>query len=212
VTWYLLAPTSYCGINFDTFANQNFLHQMDIDGPYSNAICYTNSLSATAPTLTTISDTNMGATFSHIINVGAGNGLQITNSTIGVCYLASCAIVYFNNSWNGDATITNNWFHDAAYGIDLGVALTNSNVVVTGNRFNNITIDAWVNANASKFMFSNNTCGASNSYGGVVAQCYNTNATGTYYSITGNVGTTTASGGTSNSSPANGATGVSGNI
>lgn len=203
-TWFLLAMVGEVGALFDTGSNQNFLDYMDIEGPYSNAVAFANTNSGLAPTLTTFANSNFGATLSHVINANIGNGLIITNSTFGACYGTNCVAVYFNGSFLGDATIANNWIHDVPYGVDL-FSLTNSNIVVIGNRFTNISGVALTTANASKFSFSDNICGNSNVYSGAVAQCYNTNATGSNYVIVGNSGTTTTTGATSNSSPANGA-------
>jgi len=180
-SWKLLAPSVYYGLLLDSYSNQNFLTFMDIDGPFTSSVFFDNSQSGTAPTLTTISDSNLGAPLSHTMDVGFGNGLIVTHSTIGSCLSASCvAGLYFHGSFTGDATITDNWIHDGAYGIDIGAPTNNVNLVMTGNRFTNIITTALVAAGGADIIFSNNICRGSTTYGGGIGQCWSLSSYGSF--------------------------------
>jgi len=185
VSWLLLAPTSFYALLLDSYSNQNFFRYMDFDGPYTNAIISLNTLSAAAPTLTTISDSNAGATFGDVFDLQQGNGFSVVNSTFGACLSTSCIAIHTEINWQGDVRLSANWIHDGAYGVDAGAPASHSNLIVVGNIFTDWTQVAFNVGNSGDVQFIGNSCVSSNTYGGVVAKCWNIAAT-TYYQVIGN--------------------------
>ena len=182
-TWLLLAPATYYAVFFDTYSNQNFLHWMDIDGPYTSSMYFDNSLGGAAPTLTTVTDSNAGAVYGYVVDLEYGNGFTLANSTFGASLTANYAIVYYGSNWNGDSQLTGNWFHDASYGVDAAYPVNHANLGVINNNFTNISAVA-MTSTVEDARFIGNGCAASNTYTGTTATCWT--ITGPYYTIIGN--------------------------
>jgi hypothetical protein len=200
--WLLLATNPDYGFNFEGGSNQSFIHWADIDGPYTTALIVQDTNGITqVPTLTTISDSNIGGALTNNVLLTAGNELSIANSSIGNCFVTNCVGVHVGAGWGSGLRIVGNVIFGGSFGVDLDGGSSGTlrfNAVISGNEFYGFNVDALVAGRATDFIFSNNICGASSAYGGVNAQCWSISLSSSYNIIGNNT-----HGSTSPSSPGN---------
>jgi hypothetical protein len=193
VNWLLYSPSPYYGLQLDSGSNQNFVEQADIDGTYTAAVGLTNTLAYTqAPTLTTITSSNIGAALSYNVAGYAGEGLSIQNSTIGNCLGTNCVGLYFASNWQSSVRLVGNLIYGGGYGIDYGGGYSlpvRTNLIIENNEFYGWNQTVFLmSPNLGYFIFQGNICGSSQYYGGSNGQCYNVvTGTSNFYVITNNI-------------------------
>jgi hypothetical protein len=106
LTWHLLAPTLYYGLDCDTGCAETTLTDSDVSGPYYEAIVMTNSLGGALPDGLFVVDTTMNLMLEAGIGGFAGGNLQAKGGSIDGCALTNCTAIGFGTGLTGPATIT----------------------------------------------------------------------------------------------------------
>lgn len=131
VSWHILAPTTFYGLQIDTGSTAIFDDDGDHSGPFTNSIAILNSASGTAPGSIYINHASADA-IGSIVNAAAGQDVTITASNFGPCLATGCDIINFNASFNGEALVSGNTIGNGLNGVNLGVG---HNYQITGNLF-----------------------------------------------------------------------------
>ena len=184
VTWKLVAPTSYCGMLYDTGTTQSFAELNDYSGPYTAGICIQNNLGGTAPQSITIKGATIGQTLGQGIFGVAGGALHVEGSFISQCLITGCGGIVLQTAFTGDATLANNTIIQSPNGI---VISSGSNYVINANKIYGVSGTAiFINANISGFSITSNSVGTSAIWGANGAAITVTAGTSNHYYIDNN--------------------------
>ena len=199
VTWQLLAPTTYYGLQMDTATPVMLVFNSDFTGPFQAGIAMLNSASGVNPSQLFVDQTTFGQNFLAGIYANAGNGLVVSSSQFTNCIFTNCMGVDLTATWNGDTTISNNLIYGNVIGIGIGGG---TNTAITSNQVygaSNVAIN--VSGNVNDFNIVGNIAGASAAWGANFRCISVQPGTSNNYNISGNncagaTGSTVLDGGT----------------
>lgn len=185
VTWQLLSPAAYYGVQIDTAASEVTASQIDISGFYTYGLGMTNTLSGTAPNQININQSIMGGAFFNEINAHDGHSLYLSNSEVGGCLSNNCQGIYFNTNWAGDVGIQNNLIVGSPTSIEIGAG---TNTLIEGNRIfggSNAAINT--DPGITMFTISGNSLGTQSPWGANANAVRVNTGAADYYNITNNI-------------------------
>lgn len=187
VTWRMVAPSTYYGIQLDQIVTATQITQGDVTGPYTAGIAITNSAGGNRPQGIKISATNFGTTLPYNILASGGINLYLSEgNTFADCAQVGCALISFSGRWVGESYIVGNTFSQGAIGVDN---LAGQGLTITSNRFQGLIDTALhVGAGQSLFNFSNNDCSTDSGGTGANGACVIVDAGASdHYIITNNL-------------------------
>ena len=159
ITWQLVGPTTYYGVQCDTGCGWVLTIDTDTDfsSVFSNPIALTNTLGGNAPGGVQLAQITLGSNRDGIV-AGIGSDLQVTDVYFGSCLLATCSGVSVYGSFSGNLQVRGGSFANAATGVFIGAGTGNS---VVGATFGSTTTPISVGAGVSDFTLDSNVVGKS---------------------------------------------------
>lgn len=184
VTWQLVAPTAYYGLQIDTGSARVSEIYADHIGPFTQGILISNGSSGTVPQNIEVEDSNFSSEIGAGIRAIAGNGLRISHNLFSGCILTGCEGVLLDTGWNGDSSITGNNFYGDANSILVNAG---KNTIISDNNISNSVVNGIdIAANVTDFIISSNMLNTSPLWGANTATILVNTGTSDYYEIVNN--------------------------
>lgn len=184
VTWQLVAPTAYYGLQIDTGSSRVSEIYADHIGPFTQGILISNGSSGTVPQNIDIEDSNFSSEIGAGIRAIAGNGLRVSHSLFSGCILTGCEGVLLDTGWSGDSNIVGNNFYGDAVSVFINGG---KNALVADNNISNSAVyGVEVAAAVTDFVISSNMLNTSPLWGANSATIIVNTGASDYYNIVNN--------------------------
>lgn len=165
VTWQLLRPFPYYGLQIDTGVNDVNVNDSDFTAPFDAGIVMTNTLAGVAPASINVSKSFFGNNFTASFWGHDGGNVTITDSQMANCLLTTCAHALFSDSFLGIVTLRGNTIVQGAVGVQFGPASATDFLAEGNHVYAQNTYAFNVIAGVSKFKILNNLAGTSPIWG-----------------------------------------------
>lgn len=155
LTWVLVGPTTYYGIQCDTGCGNALIidGNTDLTGSFSSGIGFTNTLAGATPAGIIINNATPTQNLNSSIYLGAGTRIQIGSSALGSCEASGCNLIDVESGFTGDLTVENNIFTGGATGVFLNASARHT---IVGNDFRSVTTGVSAAAGIGNFNVAGN--------------------------------------------------------
>ena len=185
VTWKLVAPTTFYGVQVDTACSWYEETMCDHTGPYTYGLAITNTLAGTIPSNISVSQGCFGECLVGGIYAVAGAGLRVNSSELATFLRAGSVGIYLATGWSGDVSISDNLIFTATYGILLAGG-TNT-AIGSNNIFGCAGAGIYVSAAVTDFNINGNNAGTSATWGANLVGIQVQTGASDYYNIANNI-------------------------
>src|SRR5579863_1736423 len=185
VTWKLMAPATFYGLQLDTGASgPTEIIASDMTGAFTAGFTMTNTGAGTAPNQATIAQSSLGEGLTANVLAHDGSGLQVVGSNISNCVLSTCAGISTTGSWSNSLIATGNLIIGNKTGISLGAGTKS---VLTGNHVAGSGVaGVGIAAGITDFTIAGNDLSASAAWGTNLVGVSVASGASDYYTIANN--------------------------